>query len=265
MATRYWVGGSGTWDASDTTHWAAASNGAGGQSVPTSADNANIDLNSGSGGTVTINGNHTVFSFNGGGFPGTIDWSVNNNDFTSLGGFAFNDFSGTVATVKLGSGTFYLDTISVIQGSALAWVPGTALLQFGNRGNPTTSLGIALISSFPVTNVQVGPDASWPLHTFSNSPVITNLTLAGPVKVRGNITITVTNLTGTASAKGKGVETRGEPTQTWAVTNPATLHWSVLRGVTFSVAAARAYNSMNGGSCVNVQISPPKYGRIIGG
>ena len=38
MADRYWVGGTGTWDASDTTHWSATSGGAGGASVPTSSD-----------------------------------------------------------------------------------------------------------------------------------------------------------------------------------------------------------------------------------
>lgn len=36
--TRYWVGGTGTWDATTTTKWSASSGGAGGASVPTSAD-----------------------------------------------------------------------------------------------------------------------------------------------------------------------------------------------------------------------------------
>lgn len=36
--TRYWVGGTGTWDATTTTKWSATSGGAGGASVPTSAD-----------------------------------------------------------------------------------------------------------------------------------------------------------------------------------------------------------------------------------
>ena len=36
--TRYWVGGTGTWDATTTTNWSATSGGAGGVSVPTSAD-----------------------------------------------------------------------------------------------------------------------------------------------------------------------------------------------------------------------------------
>lgn len=43
MADRYWVGGTGTWDASTTTNWATTSGGAGGASAPTSADNAYFD------------------------------------------------------------------------------------------------------------------------------------------------------------------------------------------------------------------------------
>lgn len=37
MASRYWVGGTGSWDAT-TTHWSATSGGAGGATVPTAAD-----------------------------------------------------------------------------------------------------------------------------------------------------------------------------------------------------------------------------------
>jgi hypothetical protein len=39
MADRYWVGGAGTWNSSDTTNWSATSGGSGGASAPTSADN----------------------------------------------------------------------------------------------------------------------------------------------------------------------------------------------------------------------------------
>lgn len=52
MATRYWVGGAGTWDASTTTHWSATSGGAAGASAPTSADDVIIDTSSGTG-TIT--------------------------------------------------------------------------------------------------------------------------------------------------------------------------------------------------------------------
>jgi hypothetical protein len=54
MADRYWVGGSGTWDASTTTNWATTSGGAGGASAPTSADNAYFDGSSDSGAPFTV-------------------------------------------------------------------------------------------------------------------------------------------------------------------------------------------------------------------
>lgn len=41
--TRYWRGGTGTWDATTTTNWSASSGGAGGASVPTSADTVIFD------------------------------------------------------------------------------------------------------------------------------------------------------------------------------------------------------------------------------
>jgi hypothetical protein len=52
MATRYWVGGTGTWDTSTTTNWSATSGGGGGASVPGILDNVIIDNNSGTG-TIT--------------------------------------------------------------------------------------------------------------------------------------------------------------------------------------------------------------------
>ena len=55
MADRYWVGGSGTWDASTTTNWSASPGGANGASVPTATDNVFFDAASASGNyTVSI-------------------------------------------------------------------------------------------------------------------------------------------------------------------------------------------------------------------
>lgn len=51
MADRYWVGGTGSWDAT-TTNWSATSGGAGGASVPTSADD--VYFNSASNATAYV-------------------------------------------------------------------------------------------------------------------------------------------------------------------------------------------------------------------
>lgn len=49
MADRYWVGGAGTWNSTNTANWSATSGGAGGASVPTSADNVFFNASSGTG------------------------------------------------------------------------------------------------------------------------------------------------------------------------------------------------------------------------
>ena len=72
MATRYWVGGTGTWDASDTTHWAATSNGTPGASVPGSSDAVIFDANSGSG-TITLGYSPEVQTVTMTGYTGTFD------------------------------------------------------------------------------------------------------------------------------------------------------------------------------------------------
>lgn len=76
MANRYWVGGSGTWDASDTTNWSASSGGAGGASVPTAADAVLFDSASG-GGTCTIAATVPCLTLNLTGYTGTLAFGTN--------------------------------------------------------------------------------------------------------------------------------------------------------------------------------------------
>ena len=54
MASRFWVGGSGTWDASSTANWSATTGGAAGASAPTNADNVFFNANSGTAATITV-------------------------------------------------------------------------------------------------------------------------------------------------------------------------------------------------------------------
>lgn len=81
--TRYWVGGTGTWDNSATTHWAYTSGGSSGAVAPTSAETVFFDSNSG-GGTVTIGANVNVGSLTTTGFTGVITGSYNITDYGSL-------------------------------------------------------------------------------------------------------------------------------------------------------------------------------------
>lgn len=76
MASRYWVGGTGTWDASNTTNWSASSGGAGGASVPTAADAVLFDAASG-GGTCTIGATVPCLTLNLSGYTGTLAFGTN--------------------------------------------------------------------------------------------------------------------------------------------------------------------------------------------
>lgn len=86
MANRYWVGNGGNWN--DTAHWSTTSGGAGGASVPTSADNAIFNGSSFSSGsqTVTINATANCLDFDWNGVTNTPTLAIS-NDINVYGNF----------------------------------------------------------------------------------------------------------------------------------------------------------------------------------
>ena len=74
MAARYWVGGTGTWRATDTSHWSDSDGGPSGASVPTVNDDVFFTANSGSSSTVvTLDGpRHYSKNVDCTGFVGTL-------------------------------------------------------------------------------------------------------------------------------------------------------------------------------------------------
>jgi hypothetical protein len=77
MADRYWVGGTANWDGTAGTKWALTSGGAGGQAVPTSADDVFFDAASGAVvATITTESGTAAKSINCTGFTGTLASTV---------------------------------------------------------------------------------------------------------------------------------------------------------------------------------------------
>ena len=74
MANRYWVGGTGTWNAASTANWSATSGGASGASAPTSADIVFIDASSGSG-TITLGANIDIVRLDARNSTINVDWN----------------------------------------------------------------------------------------------------------------------------------------------------------------------------------------------
>lgn len=163
MASRFWVGGTGTWDASDTTHWSGTSGGAGGQSVPGSGDTVTLDAASG-GGTVTVATDFNVTSITMGAFTGTLDFSANNNSPT------MQTFSGTgtgVRTLNMGSGTWNITgngtTIWNTATTTNLTLTGSGIVNCtysGGTGTRTFGLGTggAGFTQFPSVSISAGTD-----------------------------------------------------------------------------------------------------------
>lgn len=99
MANRYWVGGSGTWDSTNTANWSTTSGGPGGASVPTASDAVTINVDSGAG-TVSVSGSVTCYN---------LYISVQTVDFGSSTVTVTGDFSAaSSATIIAGTSTIQM-------------------------------------------------------------------------------------------------------------------------------------------------------------
>jgi hypothetical protein len=129
MANRYWVGGTASWDATAGTKWALTSGGAGGQAVPTSADDVFFDATSGA---VTV----TLSTFQ----------SCNNLDFTG--------FTGIFAASASGVNVFGNLTFSSVMGD----LDPTSVFNFDatTTGKTITSNGYGPFSGFNFRGVGGG-------------------------------------------------------------------------------------------------------------
>lgn len=127
MATYYWVGGAGTWNASSTTNWASSSGGTGGAGVPLASDDVVFDTSSGTG-TVTVTSNSgsckdfTVTASQALTFSGTLG---NASSANTVG------CSGNIALPSGGSAVFTALQISLI---------GTATTTITTNGKTLNSL-----------------------------------------------------------------------------------------------------------------------------
>lgn len=133
MASKYWVGGTGTWDGGtlDSGFWKTATGGSTTTTAPTSADIAIFDNLSG-GGTVTVVGDMTVSGMQSASHTGTLDFASSNmtvNGTVTIAGT-------NVHTIKWGSGfhTFKGNLGLSQTGGNLTLDVGTATLNFDPTG-----------------------------------------------------------------------------------------------------------------------------------
>lgn len=276
-ASRFWVGGTGTWDASDTTHWASSSGGAGGASVPGSSDTVTFDGSSG-GGTVTVShSSNTIQSLTMSAFTGTLDFATNDNNITLTATAAFTSTGSGTRTLNMGDGTW---TLSDASGT---WTTNGAT-NFTLNANSST---IAFTASspngrvfFPRTtesyNIVTFADASTSGGTNIsgawNAVATLNIGYGNYMRFSASATYPVTNaMTWTGTAASPITITANNVTGniiTLSSASNLTCTYCMIYGFTFSGGGtATANSSFNLGRITGVTVNNPATGgaHVVGG
>jgi len=273
-ASRFWVGGTGTWDGSSTTHWSATSGGASGASVPAAGDSVTFNGSSG-GGTVTVNTTINIGDLTCGAFTGTLDFSVNNNNVTLTTTNAGLNCSGTgVRTLRLGNGTWTL-TGTFISGILWEMTTTTNLTFSANSSTIVMAANTTNSRSFnggglTYNNIVLGPNATNGFINISANNTFNTLTLSAPsaIYLTSAGTTTVTSLVSTGTSSNQNLITSSTVaaiSTISAASGAQALSWTGVRGITFTGGATfTATNSFNLG--LNTGISfPGGGGCILGG
>src|SRR3989344_6127875 len=154
---RYWVGGTGSWDAT-TTHWATPSGGAGGASVPTSTDNVFFDTASNAAAytvTITAAANTANLTF-GNPASGAPTWAGSSalniyGNFTAASGMT-RTYTGAITFAATTTGkTVTFNGVTMASNTTFNGVGGGWTLQ-DTWNNGTAGKSITLTSGTLNTN-----------------------------------------------------------------------------------------------------------------
>jgi hypothetical protein len=208
VADRYWVGGTANWDGTAGTKWSTTSGGAGGASVPTSADDVFFDA--ASTGTCTIStGNTGAKSINCTGFTGTIAGSANitiAGSVTLVAGMTYTHtgtatITGTSTLITAGK-TF---TNFTVAGSGITVALGDAVT-VRSGGSITVTQGTFNTNGY---NVNAATLASSNSNTRAINLGSSTVTLTGSIDFATSTGLTFTSGTSQINTSGNGIVFNG--------------------------------------------------------
>lgn len=286
--TCYWIGGTGTWDNSSTSHWSFTTGGSTCTCLPgTSADLIIFDGSSG-GGTVTLNSTLNGATFGTmtlGAFTGTITNVTNNATpitFAGSGGVGGVSLTGAATkTLSLGSATYNLTG-----KSGTIWDCGTCTnltLTAGTyniviAGTSVTNTRTFTAGGKTYATISLGPETTPTVVPFvqfsSNSATFATLAITGPayMSFTASTTTTITNAVNwtQASAAAPILVTGGNGSgATISTAGAGTASWGMFGGLTISGGGSiAATNSLKIGPLTGVTVTTPNVsggGYIIGG
>jgi hypothetical protein len=226
MANRYWVGGTASWDGTAGSKWALTSGGAGGQAVPTAADDVFFDAASGAV-TVTVTAAANCLSLNFSGFTGTLagvfaigvvnnvtiasgmTWthtgalqingacSFTSNGKTIASGIATNnaatnltlaDALNTTNSITVNFGTFTTNNYSVTAGTFSSNNSNVRTINLGSSTVTLTANSAGVIAFNVTTNLTLNAGTSTIIISDTLGSGVTVGTSGGPAITFNNIT-----------------------------------------------------------------------------
>jgi hypothetical protein len=153
MADRYWVGGTASWDGTAGTKWSTTSGGAGGASVPTSADD--VFFSALSTGTCTIaTGNTGAKSIDCTGFTGTLAGAANISiagSLTLVAGMTYS-YSGFISFTATATLTTAGKTLGAVGFDAVGGTLTLGSAFFNSGSNFTVTNGTFTTNNYSFTS-----------------------------------------------------------------------------------------------------------------
>ena len=256
MADRYWVGGTAAWDGTAGTKWALTSGGAGGEAVPTSADDVFFNAASGAVTCTISTGNTGAKSINCTGFTGTLTGTAAitvSGSVTLVAGMAYS-FSGQMTLNGTGTLTSAGKTFNniIVDGAGITVTLGNSLSQGATSTNIfSLTQGTLALAGFTLT---CGIFSSNNTNTRAISFGAGGITLthnSGATTVLSMATMTGFSWTGSAGTEGFSyTRTSG--------TGAATLNAGSVAGGTVSNAINLTLRG-GGGSTPGVTVATGSY------
>ena len=225
MANRYWVGGTGTWDATAGSKWSTTSGGVGGSAVPTTNDIVYFDAASGAG-TVTLGISPTVNFLTFAGFTGTFAFGTNN---ITLSATAANQFSGSTTMTVTGTPVINISTTTGSIGIAAAAMTEANSISFNITGT-NTSASIAVSGS--VKNLNFG--------TATGALAINARTIYGNLTLSSTMSLTAgTSVTTFAATSGTQTITSAAKTLDFPITFSGTATYQLIDNLSVGTSTIR--------------------------
>ena len=265
VGPRYWVGGTGNWDASTTTHWSATSGGTGGASVPTAVNSVFFDLNSGSG-VVTTTASQSVINIDMTG--STITTLLVGTSVTCAGNFILG--SGIELYVNTGQTITIAGDLTVITGGIISHAGNITLggnLTIGtsstlvNTGTLTfnsTSSGKTITTNGSQLECSVtfnGIGGAWTLQDYTNIGFGKSLTITnGTVTLGAGIDVYSISNAGTFNLSSYGVRLYGIGT-VWSNTGTINAGTSTLALSEYSATSSSKIFAGGGAAYNNIYLT----------